>query len=263
MAEAEASTIESSYPGPSGPTLEGEKSSSGPLKRTGTIKKRLRAPSNSGSPPGLNNDLAACECGHTCKTRSGLARHRKSCGIVNGQARNRSRCQYCDAAFDTFIGVRQHERRAHPADYSQELQRGLDNPSQEWEIYETLAGIEASTRKGQPFIARMVEATGLPASKIDYIRRRKPVYRSYLEAARSSFAAASAGADDGADVSVSGSDSVSILSTLAAASLCRHRPHLSLTRALLVVRPDAAPPLCLSPRRRAPSPFLLTLMLGR
>ncbi|CAH1188801.1 unnamed protein product [Phyllotreta striolata] len=204
MAEAEASAIGSTYPGPSGPTLEGEKSSSGPLKRTGTIKKRLRAPSNSGSPPGLNNDLAACECGHTCKTRSGLARHRKTCGIVNGQARNRSRCQFCDAAFDTYIGVRQHERRAHPDDYSRELQRGLDNPSQEWEIYETLAGIEASTKKGKPFIARMVEATGLPASKIDYIRRRKPVYRSYLEAARNSFAVASAAVEDGASVSRSG-----------------------------------------------------------
>jgi hypothetical protein len=54
-----------------------------------------------------------CPCGRSFVAKPGLARHQKDCG-----SRDISKCQFCEASFPSFIGVRQHERRAHPDLYS-------------------------------------------------------------------------------------------------------------------------------------------------
>lgn len=119
-----------------------------------------------------------CEsCEATYRLRSSLARHRKTCGT-----RDRTRCQYCSAAFDTFGGVRQYERLSHPEQYREELEAQLRDP--EPILFAKIAKVEVQSRKGsQTLYSEIIAATGLTQNQIRN-RREKPEYKAYLELAK-------------------------------------------------------------------------------
>jgi hypothetical protein len=119
-------------------------------------------------------------CNRSYKAKPALARHQKDCGV-----RDTSKCQFCDARYPTFPGVRQHERLAHPVLYKQESEAKL--PEAESTLLENIALVEAKTTKAAGFYKDMVAATGLTQHQIRY-RREKPVYKLYLEKARKELA---------------------------------------------------------------------------
>jgi hypothetical protein len=123
-----------------------------------------------------------CPCGRSFVAKPGLARHQKDCG-----SRDISKCQFCEASFPSFIGVRQHERRAHPDLYKQDLEARL--PEAESSLLAKIAKVEASNTTGI-FYNDMVAATGLTKHQIRH-RRDKPQYKLYLENARKELAASS------------------------------------------------------------------------
>ena len=135
-------------------------------------------PSNCASTPNVLERFR-CECGRGYALKSSLARHLKECG-----KRDTTRCQWCGATFATYAGVRQHERRAHPQEYQEELQAQLSAP--ESELMTKIADIEAKSSNGV-FFKEMMAATGLTHQQVRY-RREKPEYRSYLERARAALA---------------------------------------------------------------------------
>jgi hypothetical protein len=93
-------------------------------------------------------------------------RLQKDCG-----ARDTSKCQFCDARYPTFPGVRQHKRLAHP---EQESEAKLSEA--ESTLLENIALVEAKSIKAVGFYKDMVAATGLNQNQIRY-RREKPVYK--------------------------------------------------------------------------------------
>lgn len=141
---------------------------------TKSIDSGSREPSNIPAAPTGAVEFK-CHCGRGYASKATLSRHQKDCG-----RRDQSKCQFCDRPFPTFAGVRQHERRAHPAEYQQQLQDEL--PAPESEIMEKLARIEVQSLTGV-FYARMVNETGLTKQQVRY-RREKPEYKEYLEKAR-------------------------------------------------------------------------------
>lgn len=120
-----------------------------------------------------------CLCGRGYASKATLSRHQKECG-----KRDQTKCQFCGKAFPTFAGVRQHERRAHPVEYQQQLQDQL--PAPESEIMEKIALIEAKSTTGV-FYTRMMSETGLTRQQIRY-RRERAEYQLYLEKARKQLA---------------------------------------------------------------------------
>jgi hypothetical protein len=81
-----------------------------------------------------------CPCGRSFVAKPGLARHQKDCG-----SRDISKCQFCEASFPSFIGVRQHERRAHPDLYKQDLEARL--PEAESSVL-----AKSAPRRGQQYV---------------------------------------------------------------------------------------------------------------
>jgi hypothetical protein len=109
-----------------------------------------------------------CPCDRSFVPKPGLARHQKDCG-----SRDISKCQFCEARFPSFIGVRQHERRAHQDLYKQDLEARL--PEAESSLLAKIAQVEASNTSGI-FYNDMVAATGLTKHQIRH-RRETPQYK--------------------------------------------------------------------------------------
>ncbi|CAG9825817.1 unnamed protein product [Phaedon cochleariae] len=146
----------------------------GPLRREGT-KVNPRRVSFSATPPSLqaNPHPHRCpKCGHGCETNGGMQKHMMLC-----ITRDTSKCQFSERTFPTFQGVRQHEKKAHPDLYAEEMEDSLPRP--EHELYEILAAIEVSTLKGKPFVKEIEKATGLPSHQIRH-KRDKTIYTEYL-----------------------------------------------------------------------------------
>nr|CAI5847800.1 unnamed protein product [Callosobruchus analis] len=140
------------------------------------IPKEGTSTSTSVSPPPPHAGFNCPICDRAYVTKSGLAKHLKTCGT-----RSRSECQFCGRSFSTYNGVRAHELRAHTEDYNNELRANQKRP--EAELLVLMANIEVTVRKGEPFVGRMMQATGLTKDQIRH-RRAKPIYQEYLLAAR-------------------------------------------------------------------------------
>nr|CAI5841459.1 unnamed protein product [Callosobruchus analis] len=115
-------------------------------------------------------------CHKQYRTRSGLAKHLKTCGV-----RDRSKCQHCGISFGTYAGVRAHELRSHRELYYNELR--VKQKLSDSEIFTALAAIEVRVDKTKPFIKEMMEATGLTKDQVRH-RRSKPIYQEYLRIAQ-------------------------------------------------------------------------------
>ncbi|XP_074031649.1 LOW QUALITY PROTEIN: uncharacterized protein [Leptinotarsa decemlineata] len=118
------------------------------------------------------------KCGQISGSQRALLRHKQTCGI-----RDRQHCMHCGKFYETFGGVRLHERRAHPEKYHQELQIRI--PEEESAVMRRLAAIEATTPPGRPFISYMESATKLTKYQIRH-KRCKPLYATLLAEARDS-----------------------------------------------------------------------------
>ncbi|CAH1995343.1 unnamed protein product [Acanthoscelides obtectus] len=152
-----------------GPTATGTK-----LAGSSTIS-LIPGPSNTVTLQPANSAPYRCHiCERPYETKSGLNKHLLTCG-----KRDRTKCQYCNAGFTTYTGVRLHEQKAHPEPENDNRRRELRRPDSE--IYDILATIETQTHKG-PFMAKMVAESGLTKDQIRH-RRDKPIYKQYLDAA--------------------------------------------------------------------------------
>lgn len=126
--------------------------------------------------PDHQGSIKCPHCDRGYVTRSGLAKHLKTCGV-----RSRNQCQYCSAPFNTFQGVRQHEKKAHSESYYKDLESQL--PVAESVQLFQMAQIEARATKGSPFLVEMANVTGLTKDQIKY-KRSKEIYQQYLLDAR-------------------------------------------------------------------------------
>lgn len=122
--------------------------------------------------------ISCPRCEKTFKTKSGLAKHLKTCG-----ERDRTRCKYCNTAFTTFTGVRLHETRAHQTEESEALAQEGQAKS-EAALLETMARTEAPLQKGAHVLELLSGVTGLTKHQIRH-RRDKPCYKELLRLYRS------------------------------------------------------------------------------
>lgn len=99
------------------------------------------------SPP--KNKLTCSTCSRTFFKPGSLAHRVKACTSAES---NRRKCKWCTTEFASFPAVRNHERKAHTAEYQKDLEKKLPMP--ENEILSKLAEIEANTLKGVPFMAK-------------------------------------------------------------------------------------------------------------
>lgn len=113
------------------------------------------------------------KCSRTYKTKSGLAKHLKSC-----EENSRRTCRYCEATFSSFAGLRTHESRAHRAKEAARAGEEIAKTSQE--IYQDLARAEAGISPGRPLYNSLMAATGLTRDQIRH-RREKPLYKELLQ----------------------------------------------------------------------------------
>lgn len=120
----------------------------------------------------MDSDMKCIKCGRTFRKKGALAQHIPRCAD-NTNTNPTNTCHLCNQSYDTYSGLRQHIRRKHPAEYSAELEAGLRQP--EVDILHTIASIECEIPKGQPFLKRMAEATGLTVDQVRH-RRRHPQY---------------------------------------------------------------------------------------
>lgn len=121
-----------------------------------------------------NSKKIVCStCKREYKSKSGLAKHAKSCTDSQGRA-----CKYCDRVFDSYPGLRAHEIRAHK---SQE-NIALGAAKTETEILQRMANLEAQVSAGNSIFKVLMEATGLSRDKIRH-RRDKSIYKQYMELA--------------------------------------------------------------------------------
>lgn len=94
------------------------KSKSGLSKHSKTCKSQTPLPIIKISPAATssnNNDnalpsatLKCKQCERSFATKSGLAKHVKTCAESS-----RRKCRYCEASFNTYAGLRTHESRTH------------------------------------------------------------------------------------------------------------------------------------------------------
>jgi hypothetical protein len=131
-------------------------------------------PPNSAPTPGVSEGFK-CGCGRSYALKASLARHKRDCG-----SRDTSKCQWCDATFASYAGVRQHERKAHPPEFQMEQQAQM--PAPESELMTKIADVEVRASNGI-FYKEMMASTGLTHQQVRS-RREKPEYRHYLEKAR-------------------------------------------------------------------------------
>lgn len=101
-------------------------------------------------------------------------KHQKTCGT-----RDRKVCQYYSKAFDSFAGLRLHERKTHSIEYKELESQLLGNDA----VFTKMVEIEVRCAKGRPFIKDMVEPTRLTRDQIRH-RRSKPIYNEYIELAK-------------------------------------------------------------------------------
>lgn len=127
-------------------------------------------------PPDPTN-LVCHTCGRTFTKTGSLVLHEKACRAGDN---SRRKCNYCDKEFPTYPGLRQHERRRHPAQYNADLEAHLPPP--DTQIFMTMAKIEASIPKG-PFLREISAAVGLIEHQVRH-RRRNPIYAEYLAQAK-------------------------------------------------------------------------------
>lgn len=121
--------------------------------------------------------LKCPKCERLYATKSGLAKHAKTCGV-----RDRTKCQACGLEFTTFTGLRLHEVRAHP-----NLTVAAPPPLTEMEYFELMAHTEVRLKRGEFINIKISEVTGLSKDQIRH-RRAKPIYQGYLENARREYA---------------------------------------------------------------------------
>jgi len=114
-------------------------------------------------------------CGEVFTSLSKLAKH-----SLARTCQDRGKCAYCEVRFETFNGVKLHERKAHPEHYVAEREQYAPTPDAE--IFRRMAEFEASY-EGTCIRRDMAEAVGLTRDKVRY-RRQKPEYARYLEIAR-------------------------------------------------------------------------------
>lgn len=110
--------------------------------------------------------------------RSALVKH-----FLTRAATHRRQCQYWDAKFANFRALRTHERKSHEDAYLASLESKL--ALTDAEIFSRLAAIEARAKKGVPFVAERVAATGLTKNQIRH-RRLKPQNKECLDRAKHS-----------------------------------------------------------------------------
>lgn len=149
--------------------------SSGTKSDSGSLSSPKIAPSASKKPAAA---FPCDSCNRSYQSRSALVKHSLTCA-----ATQRRHCQYCDAKFANFRSLRTHERKSHEDAYLASLEGKL--PLTDAEIFSRLAAVEARAKKGAPFVAEMVAATGLTKDQIRH-RRLKPQYKEYLDRARQS-----------------------------------------------------------------------------
>lgn len=114
-------------------------------------------------------------CSRPYATKSGLAKHLKSCG-----SRDRTKCQYCGMAFTTYTGVRLHEIRSHPN------KTVTPTALTDAESYELMAHTEVRLKKGEFINIKINQVTGLTKDQIRH-RRAKAIYKDYLAKAQREF----------------------------------------------------------------------------
>lgn len=123
-------------------------------------------------PPTLS-DFQCALCSKVYNTKSGLAKHIKSCG-----SRHRTSCKYCGATFSTFSGVRLHEIRAHRAQESTQRTHGIQDRS-ELDTVMLMAETEAVLPEGAHLLKILAEKTGLTRYQVRH-RREKADYKELL-----------------------------------------------------------------------------------
>lgn len=112
-----------------------------------------------------------CEkCNREYKTKSGLAKHIKTCGD-----NDRTKCLYCSFTCNSYTGLRSHEVRAHKELLNESEQQGRT----ETETLILMAKTEAGIPRGQHVYKELIAVTGLTRDKIRH-RRDKPLYKEYL-----------------------------------------------------------------------------------
>ncbi|KAL1516357.1 hypothetical protein ABEB36_000276 [Hypothenemus hampei] len=134
--------------------------------------------------------MPLCVCNKEFASDEGLKTHLRRLRCKGPPKDDPNRCEYCQRSFSTYAGLRQHIRRAHPAEYNSEFERQYeggasaaptaDDQLDEDELLIKMAQAEASY-DGR-FINQHLKASVCPDFTIDQIkyRRRQVRYQEYV-----------------------------------------------------------------------------------
>lgn len=122
----------------------------------------------------MNPSILKCgKCNREYHTRSGLAKHLKTC-----QTRDPHTCQFCGMTFNTFQGTRLHETKVHAVSIAEQSDKVAETNSEVANLI-LMAKIEATLPKNAPVLKILAEKTGLTKHQVRH-RREKPSYKALL-----------------------------------------------------------------------------------
>lgn len=137
-----------------------------------------------------------CACGKEYATDAGLKQHRRRYCRHDGTETPPNKCQWCYRIFDTHPGLRQHQRRAHPVEYNNEMEREAEGARTEWSQYEIGKMVSLEVDYDGLHINQFL--AGKLDRSLNQIKnhRRRPDYKARVERLRAEREEAVADADE-------------------------------------------------------------------
>lgn len=132
--------------------------------------------------------MVRCVCGKNFATDAGIKQHLRRGHCRGPEPDVDNVCQFCDTAFATYMGLRQHQKQRHPVEYNQQLEEKTFDSVREhriWTDEEVIRMAKAEVAFNGRFINQHL-LTVFPERSLESIKdnRRAADYKEFVATLR-------------------------------------------------------------------------------